>query len=342
MKQRALILCPGRGSYSRDSLGSLKGIINSPSLDAFDAMRAGHNRPTVRQMDGMNAFKSAIHIRGENASALTAGISLADLDQINHDAFDVVGVIGNSMGWYTALGYAGALPMNDCARLIETMGQYQAGNVVGGQIVYPMVDEEWRIDPKAEKHVNDVIRSHSELYWSIRLGGQAVLGGSEAALTHAVNVLEPIAQGAHTFPLRLPLHSAFHTPLMTPARERAEHELADLSWRAPSVPMIDGFGRVHRAGSADPKRIRDYTLGNQVTDAFDLRCCIRTALRTVGPDVVILPGPGSNLGSAVAQVMIEERWSNLQSKENFIDRQNTAPIVLSMRWPDQRVCVVKP
>ena len=106
--------------------------------------------------------------------------------------------------------------------------------------------------------------------------------------------------------------------------------------------MIDGFGRLHRAGSADPQRIRDYTLGDQVTDAFDLRCCIRTALRTVGPDVVILPGPGSNLGSAVAQVMIEEGWSNLQSKEEFIERQNTAPIVLSMRWPDQRVRVVRP
>ena len=106
--------------------------------------------------------------------------------------------------------------------------------------------------------------------------------------------------------------------------------------------MIDGFGRVHRAGSADPNLIRNYTLGDQVTEAFDLRSCIRTALRTFGPDVVILPGPGSNLGSSVAQVMIEERWSNLGSKDEFIERQNTAPIVLSMRWPDQRNRVTAP
>ena len=341
MKQRALILCPGRGSYSRDSLGSLQGI-TSPSLDVFDAMRAAHGRPTVRQMDEAEAFRSAVHIRGENASALTAGVSLADLDQINHERFEVVGVVGNSMGWYTALGYAGALPMKDCARLVETMGQYQAGNIVGGQLVYPMVDADWHIDPKAETHVNDAIQSHPELHWSIRLGGQAVIGGSEAALTHAVNALEPIAQGGHNFPLRLPLHSAFHTPLMAPARVRAENELADLDWQSPAVLMVDGLGRVHRAGSADPKRIRDYTLGDQVTEAFDLHACIRTALRTVAPDVVILPGPGSNLGSAVAQTMIAERWSGLMSKEDFIERQNTAPIVLSMRWPDQRARVVTP
>ena len=67
---------------------------------------------------------------------------------------------------------------------------------------------------------------------------------------------------------------------------------------------------------------------------------LRTALRTVGPDVVILPGPGSNLGSAVAQAMIMERWSGIDSRNAFITRQNQDPILLSMRWPDQRARVV--
>ena len=100
--------------------------------------------------------------------------------------------------------------------------------------------------------------------------------------------------------------------------------------------MIDGHGTVWRPHHSDPDALRTYTLGPQVTDTFDLRSCIRTALRTVAPDVVILPGPGSNLGSAVAQTMIMERWSGIHSRDSFVARQKEEPILLSMRWPDQR------
>ena len=338
--KRALILCPGRGSYSKDCLGSLTAI-NSPSLDVFDALREGEQRPTVREMDAAVQYTSKIHIRGENASALTAGVTVADLDQVDTSRFKVVGVIGNSMGWYTALGYAGALPMDECAILIETLGQYQTGNIIGGQIVYPLVNEDWRMDAEVCAMVEDLVLDTPGLHWSIRLGGQAVLGGTEAALKAAIAALPPIHRGAHIFPIRLPLHSAFHTPLMADTASRAVEALTPLSWRAPRVTMIDGFGRVFSPHSTDPGMIREYTLTRQITEPFDLTCAIRTALRTVGPDVVILPGPGSNLGSAVAQTMIAEGWAGIRNRDDFVDRQNDDPILLSMRWADQRARVVQ-
>jgi acyl transferase domain-containing protein len=337
--KRALVLCPGRGSYGRDALGSLDNI-ESPALDAFDSMRSRFGRPTVREMDAAEKYASKLHIRGENASALTAGVSLADLDQIDSSLFNIVGVIGNSMGWYTALGYAGALSMADCAELIETMGQYQAGNIVGGQIVYPLVGSDWTMDAEVVERIEAVVAAIPDLHWSIRLGGQAVLGGTEEALTAATQALPPIERGAHTFPIRLPLHSAFHTPLMQPTAVAARSNITNLTWQAPSVTMVDGLGRVFRPHSADPGVIRDYTLGTQVTDTFDLSLAIKTALRSVAPDTVILPGPGSNLGSAVAQAMIEEGWNGIRHREDFIGRQNTDPVLLSMRWPDQRSLVV--
>lgn len=337
--KRALILCPGRGSYGRDALGSLKNL-ESAALDVFDDHRSAHGRPTVREMDAAEKYASKIHIRGENASALTAGVSLADLDQINHSAFDIVGVIGNSMGWYTALGVAGALPMPDCARLIETMGQYQTGNIVGGQIVYPLVNEDWTMSDAKRRTLAELVEATPDLYWSIRLGGQAVLGGTEDALKAATASLEPIERGAHTFPIRLPLHSSFHTPLMAATSEQAFSDLSGLDWRSPTVTLIDGLGQVFRPHSASPQAIRDYTLGAQVTETFDLSLAIKTALRTVAPDVVILPGPGSNLGSAVAQTMIDEGWAGITSRDDFVGRQNSDPILLSMRWPDQRSVVV--
>lgn len=337
--KRALILCPGRGSYSRDTLGSLTGL-HSPNLDLFDAHRAALGRPTVREMDAEEKFNSILHVRGENASALTAGVSLADLDQIDPSAFEIVGVVGNSMGWYTALGFAGALPMKSAVQLIETMGEYQAGNITGGQIVYPCVAEDWTIDEEKLNAVESVVAKVPDLHWSIRLGGQAVLGGTEEALKAATAELPRIELGSHSFPLRLPLHSAFHTPLMNATAERARAELTDLPWSAPKTTLIDGLGRVFKPYSAEPAVVRDYTLGAQVTDTFDLTRALKTALRTVGPDVVILPGPGSNLGSAVAQSMIMEGWAGIHHRDAFISRQNSDPILLSMRWPDQRVRVV--
>jgi acyl transferase domain-containing protein len=220
------------------------------------------------------------------------------------------------------------------------MGQYQAGNIVGGQIVYPLVKDDWTASAEKIAAVNALVEATPDLYWSIRLGGQAVLGGTEEALEKATAVLEPIERGAHTFPIRLPLHSAFHTPLMESTSTQACDDLSALGWKAPRVTLIDGLGRAFRPHSADPQRIRDYTLGAQVTQTFDLSLAIKTALRTVAPDVVILPGPGSNLGSAVAQSMIEEGWAGITSRDDFVNRQNNDPILLSMRWPDQRKRVV--
>jgi [acyl-carrier-protein] S-malonyltransferase len=339
--KRAVVLCPGRGSYGKDCLGSLKGL-QSSALDTFDAFRADLGRPTVRQMDAEKDFQSTLHVRGENASILTAGITLADLEQLDPERVEVVGVCGNSMGWYTALAYTRSLSLDDSAALIETLGQYQADNINGGQIVYPMVDGAWRMDPTQVALVEDAVSSIDDLHHSIHLGGQAVLAGTEEALAEACERLPTLELGSHSFPLRLPFHSAFHTPLMGDTAAQAMRDLRGLNWRSPQLPLIDGRGHTWRPRHGDPAALMQYTLLTQVTQTFDLKTCIRTALRTLAPDVFILPGPGSNLGSAIAQTMIDEGWSGLDGRTAFVDRQVSDPVLISMRWPDQRRRVIRP
>jgi hypothetical protein len=127
---------------------------------------------------------------------------------------------------------------------------------------------------------------------------------------------------------------------MQPTSDQAREDLWELDWKSPTVTMIDGAGNIRATRHGSPDDIRDYTLNGQVTTPFNLSLCIRTALRTTAPDVIILPGPGSNLGSAVAQVLISETWAGIRDRESFIARQNEDPILLSMRWPDQRKLVV--
>ena len=332
---RALVLCPGRGSYSRDTLGSLQGV-DAPSLAPLDALRARLGRPTVRELDAAPRFSPRTHLAGEHASILTAGCTLADLDQLDPGKVQVVAVCGNSMGWYTALAAAGALSLDDGARLIETMGSYQVNNVIGGQIVYPLHRDDWTPDPDRIAAVNAAVEAVDGLHWSIHLGGQAVLGGTAEALAAAAAHL-PTIEGRYNFPLRLPMHSAFHTPLLAGARERADTDLADLDFQAPRVPLVDGQGRVWRPRAADTDALRRYTLGAQVTEPYDFTTMLRTALREYAPDVIVLPGPGGSLGGAIGQVLVQEGWRGIRSKADFQAAQGSdAPMLVSMSRPEQR------
>ena len=236
---------------------------------------------------------------------------------------------------------AGALPVEASGRLIDTMGGYQAGNLVGGQVVVPLTGDDWRPDPTRLRIVQRVVDEVPDLYWSIRLGGQAVLGGSVPALEAALERLPSEKRGAYTYPLALPLHSAFHTPLLQSTSGTALIELADLPWQRPTLPLIDGEGRTWRPLSTDTAAMARWTLGPQVTDTYDFTAMMVAALGEYGPDIVILPGPGEGLGGAVAQVMIQMGWRGMRNRDDFMAMQKgpNAPLV-SMCRADQAARVV--
>ena len=339
---RALLVCPGRGSYERAALGSLAD--RSPAatavIDAADALRSRLGRPTLRSID-TTPWKTSLHVAGEHASLLTATCSLADLADLDRHRYDLVGVCGNSMGWYTALGASGALPLDDMLTLIETMGSYQAGNVLGGQILYPVCDDAWRPDPTLEAAVEAALAAARAeghgAWWSIRLGGHAVLGADEGGLKALANHLPKLDKGARTFPMQLPLHSAFHTPLLQETSERACAELGGLAFRAPDLPLADGRGYVFRPTWASPDDLWSYTLGHQVVAPYDFTASVQAALAWTAPDVVIALGPGNPLGGPLARILVQAGWSGLRSKEDFEARQaSNEPVLLSFGVKAQR------
>jgi [acyl-carrier-protein] S-malonyltransferase len=345
---RAVIVCPGRGSYGRAQLGSLPaGDPADPIIAALDALRARLGRPTISALDRAAEYTARLHVAGEHASLLTFAATAVDLAAIDHSKLDVVGVTGNSMGFYTALHAAGALDLDGAARLVETLGHYQADHVIGGQLLYPLVDDDWR---PAEGHAAAaaaavdadvaVALGHPGVHVSIRLGGTIVLGADADGLAHARRVLPPIDRGGLRYPVQLPLHSAFHTPLMAATAARARADLADLALQPPAITLIGGDGIVHRPWAA-PAALWDYTLGPQIVEPFDFTRAIATALGELGPDVFVLPGPGDSLGSAVAQVLIARRWRGLASRADFTAMQaSDRPIILAMQRPAQRALVV--
>ena len=65
------------------------------------------------------------------------------------------------------------------------------------------------------------------------------------------------------------------------------------------------------------------------------------AVKEFAPDVIILPGPGDTLGGAIAQSLIGIGWRGLAGKADFMARQASDPILLSMGRADQRALVVQ-
>lgn len=335
---RALIVCPGRGSYGRAQLASLPP--GDPIVAALDRFRARLGRPAISGLDRAAEYTPRLHVAGEHASLLTFACTAVDLAAIDPDRLDIVGVTGNSLGFYTALYAAGALELDGAARLIETLGHYQADHVIGGQLMYPLVGEDWRPSAANEAAVAAAL-DHPGVHVSIRLGGTIVLGADADGLGHARRVLPAIERGGMRYPAQLPLHSAFHTPVMAATGERARAELADLAIRSPATTLIGGDGAVHRPW-ASPAALWSYTLGPQLVEPFDFTRAIATALGELGPDVMVLPGPGDSLGGPIGQILVAERWRGLRDRAGFLAMQaSDRPVVLAMHRPEQRARVVR-
>ena len=340
----AVVICPGRGTYTKTELGYLKRHFGDRALlGAFDRTREGMGQESLSALDGAATYSVAKHTRGDNASALIYAATLGDFRSIDAGKIDVVAVTGNSMGWYSALACGGALSAEAGFEVTNTMGTLMQEALIGGQLIYPFVDEDWRSDPgrKAEllALVTEIAKREGHvLTLSIDLGGMLVLAGNEAGLT-AFEVAVPQVQGR--FPMRLANHAAFHSQLQTPVAERGRARLSLSPFRQPELPLIDGRGAIWWPGATDVDALWDYTLGHQVTETYDFTHAIRIASREFAPDLFIITGPGTTLGGAVAQSLILSDWRGMGSKTDFQTRQQAEPLLVSMGMEDQRTSVIK-
>jgi [acyl-carrier-protein] S-malonyltransferase len=207
-------------------------------------------------------------------------------------------------------------------------------------VLYPLTDEDWNPAPELERAVDQALATVPGAEWSIHLGGFAVLAAGEDGVKPLLAALPPVQRGERTFPTQLPLHSAFHTSHLAATSERARAELADLPFRSPDVPLVDGRGHVFRPVWADPAELVDYTLGHQVVRPYDFTTSLRTALRHCGPDVVVALGPGNALGGPIARTLVAEGWNGLRTKATFETRQKASPLLLSFGVALQRRMLV--
>ncbi|MBT6982196.1 MAG: ACP S-malonyltransferase, partial [Candidatus Marinimicrobia bacterium] len=264
-KERIVIICPGRGTYTRDTSGYLAtfGASAKNQIANMDDQRKLVGNSTLTELDS-KPFRAKIHMSGEHASPLIYACSLSDFLSIDQEKYEIVAITGNSMGWYSALALSGALTYENTYSLISTMGSMMKEGTIGGQIIYSVVDENWHVDESKKEEVLTEIKNVSA-HVSIYLGGYLVIGGEQSAL----DILLKKLPAKDNYPFQLPYHAAFHTPLLDSISKKACELLPQSIFQKPSVSLVDGRGHIWSPYSTETVDLYNYTLGHQVTNVYD-------------------------------------------------------------------------
>ena len=165
-------------------------------------------------------------------------------------------VAGHSLGEYTALCAAGALPLAVTASLLKLRGRaMQAAVPVGIGAMAALLGADIE---KAEALAKAAADGETCTVANDNDPGQVVISGHKGAIERAIELVKDhgIKRG-----ILLPVSAPFHCPLMQPAADEMASALATTTIHAPLVPL---YANVTAAPVADPQLIASQ-LVEQVT-----------------------------------------------------------------------------
>lgn len=226
----------------------------------------------------------------ENAQPALMAVSMAVVRVIEKEGGKAIAdiadyVAGHSLGEYSALAAAGAIPLAEAARLLQTRGEAMQAAVPVGKgamaaILGPSIEEVEEIAAEAAgDEVCEVANDNSD--------GQVVVSGNTAAVERAVEIAKE--RGVRRAVL-LPVSAPFHCSLLDPAADVMTYALATANITAPNPPVV---ANVTAAPVSDPDEIRNLLI-EQVTSRVRWRECV-LAMRDLGVDELCEVGAGKVL-----------------------------------------------
>ena len=194
-------------------------------------------------------------------------------------------VAGHSLGEYSALTAAGALPVAVTARLLRLRGQAMQEVVppeLGAMAALLGAEADLAAEICAEAAQGEVVELAND-----NGGGQSVISGHRSAVLRAIEVSK--ARGVKRGML-LPVSAPFHSSLMGPAADVMAEALAAVSMAPPAPPLV---ANVTAARVSEPAAIIDL-LVRQVTGTVRWRECV-AAMVAMGCDRFAEIGAGKVL-----------------------------------------------
>jgi [acyl-carrier-protein] S-malonyltransferase len=221
---------------------------------------------------------------------------VADLDA------RVVCAAGHSLGEYSALVAAGALPLDAAVRVVRRRGEYmqEAVPVGEGAMAAVLGATLQAVETMCREAAEGQVLAPANL----NAPDQTVVAGHAAA----VRRLPPIAKthGARRV-VELPVSAPFHCALMRPAQERLARDLATLPLADARFPVLPNVtAEPERSGGQFRKRLED-----QVTAPVRWVETIRR-IAALGAMTIVEVGPGKVLTGLAKRITPELTLLNVE------------------------------
>lgn len=218
-----------------------------------------------------------------NSQLATFVMSMVVLDAVERTGVEPAFHAGHSLGEYSALTASGALAFDDAVRLVTERGNAMqaAADAEEGTMAAVLGLDDDKVETACNRTDGDV--------WvaNYNAPGQVVIAGSPSGIEAAT--IEAKDLGAkRVMPIKV--GGAFHTPFMSPARERLRKAIVDVDIRDPHRPVFANVDAVaHRSGD-DWAQL----MGAQLTSPVRWRQTLH-ALDEAGATVFLELGPGTVL-----------------------------------------------
>jgi [acyl-carrier-protein] S-malonyltransferase len=218
-----------------------------------------------------------------NSQLATYVTSMVVLDAVERTGVEPAFHAGHSLGEYSALTASGVLSYADGVRLVTERGNAMqaAADTVEGTMAAVLGLDDDKVDLACRRIDGDV--------WvaNYNAPGQVVIAGDPAALAAAGEAAKELG-AKRVMPIKV--GGAFHTPFMSPARDRLRKALADVELRDPNRPV---FANVDAQSHTEGESWAGL-LGAQLTSPVLWRHILH-ALADAGTTVYLELGPGTVL-----------------------------------------------
>ena len=215
-------------------------------------------------------------------------------------------VAGHSLGEYSALVVAGALSLQDAARLVQTRGRAMQSAVPAGEGAMAAVLglSDAVIDEICVTHCDDNAYVGAVNYNS---PGQVVIAGHADAVEAAGAFMKEA--GARRV-LPLPVSAPFHTPLMQPAAAVMAEALQAVELNDARVPVISNVDALPHRKAMEIRRL----LVRQVSEPVMWTQCVITLLEA-GCARFAECGPGKVLSGLLKRIDRSVQCATLEDPE---------------------------
>jgi [acyl-carrier-protein] S-malonyltransferase len=218
-----------------------------------------------------------------NAQLTTFVSSLVVLDAVERLGVEPSFCAGHSLGEYTALTATGALAFDDGVRLVSERADamHDAGHDHPGTMAAVLGLDDDLVEIACR-------RADSEVWIAnFNAPGQVVIAGSVEGVAAAGVVAKELG-AKKVMPLQVA--GAFHTPFMTPARDRLRKAIAEASPRDTEVPVVSNVDALPHAHGTEWGSL----LSAQLSSPVRWKHCLLT-LESLGVTSFIELGPGGVL-----------------------------------------------